>query len=212
MQKRETTTFSLTYKEQTYTFLHPADSEALLEEITDEQFEEDEYLPYWAELWPSSLTALDYLPTVLPKTTPILEIGAGLGVVSTILAKEGFTLFASDYAEESCDFMQLNSIQNKAPFSVFCSDWRTPCLSHQFEAIVGIDILYEERWIDSVLGQLVANLSPTGTAYIYDPHRSFRSVFVDHLKAHPILELAQHHATPSKSGKSIIDCYEIRRS
>ncbi len=40
----------------------PRDLEAL---FTEEAFAHDEFVPYWAELWPSALVLADVLPTEL---------------------------------------------------------------------------------------------------------------------------------------------------
>ena len=209
--KPNTTTFELTCSSGTFTFLRPQSSDALLDSLLEEDPNNEDSIPYWAELWPSSFTALEYLPTVLSKEHPIFEIGAGLGVVSTVLAKEGFTLIASDFAEDSCWYMQQNALVNKTSFEVLCSDWRTPALSSLFETIIGIDILYESRWIEPVLLQIDTNLSTVGKAYIYDPHRPFRADFIEALKKHPTLDLAHTIQSPSQSGNSTIDCYIISR-
>ena len=45
----------------TLTFVRPADPDALLQSITEEQFAKDEFLPYWAEHWPCSDVLAHYL-------------------------------------------------------------------------------------------------------------------------------------------------------
>ena len=57
--------------------LAPRDGEALLSE---EAFEQEEFLPYWAELWPSALAlarAVARRPLTGRRT---LELGCGLGL------------------------------------------------------------------------------------------------------------------------------------
>ena len=56
--------------------LAPRDGEALLSE---EAFEQEEFLPYWAELWPSAL-ALARVVARRPLTgRRTIELGCGLG-------------------------------------------------------------------------------------------------------------------------------------
>src|SRR6202035_2255855 len=54
----------------------PADPEALLDE---EAFADDEFLPYWAELWPAGLALARALPEQLDGVQ-VIELGCGLGI------------------------------------------------------------------------------------------------------------------------------------
>src|SRR3954468_13329662 len=57
--------------------LRPRDSEALLDEHA---FEHEEFLPYWAELWPSALALARAVGTRALRGARTLELGCGLGV------------------------------------------------------------------------------------------------------------------------------------
>ena len=57
------------------TLLRPASPEALIDE---QAFEDDEFLPYWAELWPASLALAAALPARLDGVR-VVELGCGLG-------------------------------------------------------------------------------------------------------------------------------------
>jgi len=62
--------------------LREEDMEALWERVGDEDFGEDERMPYWAELWPASLLLCRWL---FAKSADIsgklcLELGGGLGL------------------------------------------------------------------------------------------------------------------------------------
>src|SRR5262245_1815750 len=52
----------------------PADPEALLDE---EAFGDDEFMPYWAELWPAGLALAEALPADLGGVR-VVELGCGL--------------------------------------------------------------------------------------------------------------------------------------
>src|SRR5919198_1167187 len=62
--------------------LRPVDPEALLDE---DAFARDEFLPYWAELWPAGLALAGALPPSLAGTR-VLELGCGLGIPSLVAA------------------------------------------------------------------------------------------------------------------------------
>ena len=56
--------------------LRPRDAEALLDE---EAFEHDEFLPYWAELWPSALALARAVGVRALRGARMLELAAASG-------------------------------------------------------------------------------------------------------------------------------------
>ncbi len=67
--------------------LRPRDSEALLDERAFA--EEDEFLPYWAELWPSGVALARALDGRALRGVPVVELGCGLGLPSIVAARAG---------------------------------------------------------------------------------------------------------------------------
>ena len=65
--------------------LRPPEPEALIDE---EAFADDEFMPYWAELWPSGLALAQALPARLAGLR-VVELGCGLGVPSLVAAARG---------------------------------------------------------------------------------------------------------------------------
>lgn len=136
-----------------------------------EELDRDEFIPYWVDHWPSADVALRELPALLKKPTHLCELGAGLGILATYLAYLGHRVVATDYAPESCRVTQQNMEKNRVSGHVVACDWRHSCFAHTFDAIIGVDILYEARWISPVLQFIQRHLSPQGRAYIFDPGR-----------------------------------------
>ncbi|MBA2644877.1 MAG: methyltransferase, partial [Solirubrobacterales bacterium] len=64
----------------------PRNSEALLDE---DAFEHEEFLPYWAELWPSSRALARAVLGRALRNQPTLELGCGLGLPSIAAAMAG---------------------------------------------------------------------------------------------------------------------------
>ena len=64
--------------------LRPRDAEALLSE---EAFEHEEFLPYWAELWPSALALARAVGARALRGARTLELGCGLGLPSLAAAR-----------------------------------------------------------------------------------------------------------------------------
>jgi len=62
-------------------FTSVSDSYALLDRITPEEFLRDEQMPYWAEIWPSSLALCSFLCEELQlKGSVPLSLGPALGL------------------------------------------------------------------------------------------------------------------------------------
>jgi hypothetical protein len=77
----------------------PRSAEDLLNE---EDFERDERLPYWADLWPSSYALADRVASDNSaegdEPTRLLELGCGLGLVTIAALSAGFDVLARTMA------------------------------------------------------------------------------------------------------------------
>jgi predicted nicotinamide N-methyase len=159
-------------------FLKPSNPDTVLDSISNEQYEKDKFLPYWAELWPSTLAMLDFLTTTDFHFTRSCELGSGLGIVSSVLAHRGQTVIASDIAFDACRYARANILRSNNTARVVCADWRTmPFKQGLFDLLIASDVLYEERWIEPVLGSLEYLLSGNGAACIADPCRTWWEPF-----------------------------------
>src|ERR1043165_3041339 len=81
---------------KTISILHPESAEDLIDE---RDFDLDERLPYWAELWPSARALAEHMGRLAGGGASLLELGCGAGLVSTSAALAGFAVTASDYYE-----------------------------------------------------------------------------------------------------------------
>jgi len=172
--------FSLSVSGKALTFVRPKNPDEVLDDCTEEEFRRDSQLPYWADFWPSSeITAPFAASLAVPSAARVLEIGAGLGVVSAAFAHahphactivSDLNFDAALYISENCTLNRLNA-------SVLCFDWRHSPFKEQFDIIIGCDILYEERWIDTVLAYIKENLRTQGRAYVSDPGRKHWPLF-----------------------------------
>ena len=89
--------------------LRPRDSEALLDE---EAFERDEYMPYWAELWPSALALARVVGVRALHGARTLELGCGLGLPSLAAAVAGGRVLATDWAPDAIAMTERNAARN----------------------------------------------------------------------------------------------------
>ncbi len=157
-----------------------ADSYALLDRISPEEFVKDEQMPYWAEIWPSSFVLSNHLVGEIGvEGKRCIELGAGVGVVGIALRKAGASVMVTDYATEALDFIKLNALQNGIAlderFEVMQLDWRDIRLAEQFDLVCAADVLYERRNLLPILLAIDKLLKPNGTAYVADPRRQIAS-------------------------------------
>ena len=150
--------------------LRPADPNAL---ITEEDYVRDERLPYWADLWPSSIVLAKYMEKQPGNGRRLLELGCGLGLVATAASRAGFLVTATDYYEDALEFTAVNVGRNAgASPTVRMVDWRAlPDDLGTFDTIVAADVLYEARYPALVAGVLAHALARGGEALIADPGR-----------------------------------------
>ncbi|MEZ0492769.1 methyltransferase [Kineococcus sp. TBRC 1896] len=149
----------------------PRDLEAL---FTEEAFAHDEFVPYWAELWPSALVLADVLPGQLGDgPCRVLEIGAGLGVPSLCAALAGHEVTAADWAPDAVDLLRENADRNGATLRAQRWSWTDdPApLAPPFDVVLAADVLYERRNVAPILAALPALLAPGGWAMVADPGR-----------------------------------------
>ncbi len=156
----------------------PDDPESLIDE---ERFEEDEFMPYWAELWPSGLALAGYVGRLDLAGRRVLEVGCGLGLPSLAAALAGADVIATDWAREALCLATRNAEANRLRIETALVDWRAPTSPNlsAFDVVLAADVLYEERNAVPLLGLLTAATADEGTVLIADPGRRHSTVFFD---------------------------------
>jgi predicted nicotinamide N-methyase len=157
----------------------PRDAEALLDE---EAFEHEEFLPYWAELWPSGIALARHVTTLALAGRPVLELGCGLGLPSIVAALAGADVLATDWSEDGLAFTRRNAERNGARLSTLLARWDEPgplAERGPFELVLAADVLYERRNGEQLLALLRHLIAPTGRALIADPGRPHAARFFE---------------------------------
>jgi predicted nicotinamide N-methyase len=126
----------------------PTSPEALIDEAA---FERDEFLPYWAELWPASTALAAALPEVAGLR--VVELGCGLGVPSLVAAARGAEVTATDWAPDAIDLLRENAERNRLELRAEVRDWREPW-EERFDLVLAADVLYEQRNVEPLLARL----------------------------------------------------------
>jgi predicted nicotinamide N-methyase len=131
--------------------LRPRDAEALLDE---EAFEREEFLPYWAELWPSALALARAIAGRALRGARTLELGCGLGLPSIAAALAGGRVLATDWSAEAVEMTAANAERNDAQVETLVCSWTAPeplLARAPWDLVLASDVLYEARNGDVLL-------------------------------------------------------------
>src|SRR3954467_12027858 len=134
--------------------LRPRDSDELLAE---EAFEQEEFLPYWAELWPSSVALAQTVGARALRGARTRELGCGLGLASIAAARAGGRVLATDWSAEALQFTNDNAARNGVGVETMQVDWSSPEAILErgpWQLVLGSDVLYEQRNVDQLLDLL----------------------------------------------------------
>ena len=141
--------------------LQLTDMEAYIDTLAQTSSQEIE-LPFWAKIWPTSIL-LGYFLQNYPGSgeTPILEIGAGVGLCGLVAAQLGFSATITDNNEDALLFSQINILQNGLAqrARVAYADFTRTSLERRFPLILGSEVLYHEETYRPLLKFLLRHIS-----------------------------------------------------
>ena len=138
----------------TLSILRPLQADALLSE---EAFEHEEFLPYWAELWPSGLALAHVIRRRDLSGVRVVELGCGLGLPSIVAALGGASVLATDWSPEALEVAAANAARNRADVETELVSWSgaEPLVrAAPWDLVLGADLLYERRNVDQLLSLL----------------------------------------------------------
>ena len=164
----------------TLTISRPVAPDALIDE---DAFARDEFLPYWAELWPAARALAAALPADLAGVR-IVELGCGLGVPSLVAAARGAVVTATDWAPDAVTLLVENATANGLELRAEARDWRDPW-PERFDLALAADVLYEERNVQPLVERL-RELAPV--ALVALAGRPYEAAFLG--LAAPVTEIA----------------------
>src|SRR5262245_30352084 len=136
-------------------------------------FAADEYMPYWADLWPvSRMLARAILREDWPAGTIALEVGCGLGLPGIVALSQGIRVVFSDCDQTAVRFAASNARLNGfRDFEVLAMDWRQPPEDRKFPLILCSDLCYERRHVEPVVALIAKLLTPDGVCLLTDQDR-----------------------------------------
>lgn len=170
--------------------LRRADLEALWTAMSEDDpgWREDERLPYWADLWPSSLTLAAWLADRRADIADraCLDVGCGLGFTALVGQWLGGRVTGMDYDADALAYARINAELNAVSGVTWTiMDWRAPTLEPGVvDRAWAADIVYEQRFAAPVAAFLAHILATDGAAWIAEPGRAVFRALLDELPAH----------------------------
>lgn len=197
---------------ETFDVLRPRAAEDLIDEA---EFERDERLPYWADVWPSARVLAARLLAEPGAGRTLLELGCGSGVGAVAALRAGFAVTVTDYYADALLFARANAwrLTGREPDHWRVVDWRAfPDDLGYFDVVAASDVLYERPYAELVARAFARTLARGGLGLLADPGRVFAPAFVDAARALG-LQVGEPdlHPIEANGTRQAIRLYAIRR-
>jgi predicted nicotinamide N-methyase len=141
--------------------------------------------PFWAKVWPSAIAMYNVLKTnpYWIKNKHVLEIGAGIGLPSLMMADVAKSIQISDYDKEAVELLQKNvehlKLQNAKALLL---DWNAlPEYMHP-EVLILSDVNYDPTQFEHLTKLIEKFIHQGCTIILSTPQRIMASPFVQKLE------------------------------
>ena len=187
----------------------------LLAKGPDHEDVRDERIPYWAQLWPSSIALGRHLirKNIVTPEESVLEIGCGLGLTGIIAGLIGGNVTLSDYLPEALDFAQINWSQNLGqPARFLPLDWRNPNPALAANLLLAADVAYANSAFPYLTSAFQSLCLPGGRILAADPCRNSAPIFFDQMLPEAGFSVQTFFYEEPFNGHNFkINVYEINR-
>ncbi len=194
----------------------PDNLEDMWQAMGEDDLDEDERLPYWVEIWPSSLVLGRFIWSRREdlRGKVCLDLGCGLGLTALIGQKAGAAVLAMDYEFMALKYVRRNAEINASPLPWrVLMDWRNPAVAAgSLDVIWGGDIMYEKRFAPPLLKFMGHALAPGGCVYIAEPGRAIYSSFLDCLYSRRWTARKIHSEYADRGKKITVNIWELKRN
>ena len=137
--------------------------------------------PYWAKVWPSAIALVKVLqkhPSLIRDKT-VLELGAGIGLPSLLMANEAKTIQVSDYDSEAVELLRKNiahlQLQNVQAMQL---DWNNVPENMKAEVMILSDVNYDPTQFETLTKLIEKFIHQGCTIILSTPQRIMASPFV----------------------------------
>jgi len=205
---------SLTLRGHSITLVRPKSPEKLLDlgEV-ESAYHQDEYMPYWATLWPvARYLAEEVLSLEWPAGGKAIELGCGLGLPGIAALIKGMDVTFTDYDATALRFVEENAKANGfGSVRTLLLDWRTP-LPETFDLILASDVIYEQRNVAPLVASFSAMLSAGGSIILADQNRPHADELRDELSKSGFAWIAKSIPIDPSQGREVSGTlYQITR-
>jgi predicted nicotinamide N-methyase len=192
--------------------LLPRAADALIDET---EFDADERLPYWADLWPSARALARHLLDHPPPERTAIELGAGVALPSLALMKIGVSVRATDWYDDALRFARVNAERNGlGALETGHLDWLRHDGGAHYPLVIAADVLYEVRNADALAAVLPRLVAPGGRALVADPGRVYERGFRNRmtLAGWAVREVGRREeiSDPASGATSTVRIFELR--
>ena len=156
---------------------------AAMEALYEQNFDAyEEFPPYWAELWPSSVALARAVTVARPVGARVLELGCGLGLPSIAAAAAGAHVLATDRSPDALGFVAYNADRNGVSVEVEVCSWAQPdpvVSRAPWDLVLAADVLYLHRGLADLDALLPRLVDGTGEVWLADPGRPPAAAFLE---------------------------------
>jgi predicted nicotinamide N-methyase len=202
--------------EHTFIIERPRDSDRLIDHpALREAFAADEYMPYWADLWPAArMLARAVLREPWQPGLTALEIGCGLGLPGIAALARGLRVTFSDIDATALRFAADNARRNGfMNFELLQLDWRHPPDELQVPVVLASDLIFERRHVEPLAELISRVLAPNGIALLTDQDRPPAPYLRDALAANGLTFTTEMMRAGSPGGNRVKGTlYRIQRN
>src|SRR5262245_13407910 len=133
----------------------------------------DEYMPYWADLWPAArMLAKWIVRQKWPAGLHALEGGCGLGLPGIAALSVGVRVTFSDYDATALRFARDNAALNGfTNADTLQMDWRFPPEGVRYPVILASDLIYEVGNVEPLVRLIRKLLAVEGVCLLTDQDR-----------------------------------------
>ncbi|MFM2258295.1 MAG: hypothetical protein RLZZ424_228, partial [Bacteroidota bacterium] len=137
--------------------------------------------PYWAKVWPSAIALVKVIqkhPSLIRDKT-VLELGAGIGLPSLLMASEAKTIQISDYDSEAVELLRKNiahlQLQNVQALQL---NWNNLPENIDPEVVILSDVNYDPTQFETLTKLIEKFIHQGCTIILSTPQRIMASPFV----------------------------------
>jgi predicted nicotinamide N-methyase len=156
--------------------------------------------PYWAKVWPSAIALLNLLQKhpILIKDKNVIELGAGIGLPSLMMADIAKSIQISDYNLDAVELLRKNieylELENAEALQL---DWNALPEAIYPEVVILSDVNYDPTQFETLTKLIERFLHQGSTIILSTPQRIMASPFVQKLEGY-IIE--RHEALVDENG------------